>query len=66
MFEEERKKSTFRKEELSNVIYQGSEKVKEFIYRQKVMENDPKLRFDPATIHRSRSEIMKIYAEKLI
>ena len=40
--------------------------MQQFMKRQAIVENDPVLRFDPATIHRSREEMMTIYAKKLV
>lgn len=34
--------------------------------RQKIIEKDPVLRFDPSNIHRAREELMTIHAKKLI
>lgn len=33
---------------------------------QATIDSDPVLRFDPATLHRSRAELIDIHAHKLI
>ena len=66
MLEPERKKASFRKEELSKVIYDSAEEVKKFKERDLIIASDPILKFDPATIQRSRSEMLTIYAKKTI
>lgn len=66
MLEEERQKASFDPLKLSCVIHDSREEAENFVKRQKILENDPILKFDPATIHRSRSELMAIYAKKLI
>ncbi len=54
MFEAERQQASFDKQQLSRVIYDSQEGVDSFIQRQKIVENDHILHFDPSTIHRSR------------
>lgn len=66
MLEEERKRASFDKKELSYVIYGSKDKLERFIERQQIIENDPIMRFDPAIIQRSRAELMNIHAKKLI
>lgn len=66
MFDKERKKATFDKQLLSCIIYDGKENYEDFMRRQKIIDEDPILRFDPSTLQRSRKEMMNIYAQKLI
>ena len=54
MFEHERKKATFDPKQLSLFIYGGQAALDSFLQRQALVQNDPVLSFDPATIHRSR------------
>jgi hypothetical protein len=66
MFELERKKATFDRLLLSHFIHGGEQQLADFIKRQDIIKNDPILCFDPATIHRSREDLLNIYAKKII
>lgn len=66
MLEEERGKSTFNLEELSRVIYEGTENLAAFLKAQKIIEEDEVLRFDPKFIQTSRKVNMLAHAKKLI
>lgn len=66
MFEHERKKATFDVKQLSLFIYDGQQGLDSFLKRQQIVDNDPILRFDPATIHRSREDLLNIYAKKVV
>ena len=66
MYTTQQQKATFDPHQLSLVIYGNQQQLNDFIYRQKIIENDPVLAFDPATIHRSREDLLNIYAKKLV
>lgn len=54
MLEQERKKASFNKRDLSHLIYGGKEGLETFQKQQAIFDNDPVLRFDPSFLHRSR------------
>lgn len=66
MFEEERKKATFDNKELSYIIYGSKKEYEDFLERQRLIDNDPVLKFDPSIVQRSRRELLNIYAKKHI
>ena len=66
MFEEERKKATFDNKELSYIIYGSKKEFEDFLERQRLIDSDPILKFDPSIIQRSRRELLNIYAKKLV
>ena len=66
MYNTEKLKSTFDPHQLSLILHGGQQPLNDFIHRQKIIENDPILAFDPATIHRSREDLLNIYAKKIV
>lgn len=66
MLDEERKKVSFDVNELSYVIYGSPEKLQNFLDTQKIISNDPILKYNPEYIQVSRKEIMEITAKKLV
>ena len=66
MLEEERKKASFNKKDLSLIIYDGQEGLDLFLKRQSIVDNDPVLRFNPAMLHQSREAMMDHMGKKVI
>ena len=66
MFEAERKKASFNKRDLSEIIYGGKEGLEDFLRQQAIVDKDPVLRFDPSFLHQSRHEMMDIMSQKLL
>ena len=66
MLEEERRKASFNKRDLSLVIYGGQEGLDLFLKRQSIVDNDPVLRFNPSILHQSRHDKMEDMAKKVL
>jgi hypothetical protein len=66
MFETERKKASFNKRDLSELIYGGKEELENYLQQQSILENDPVLRFNPEFLHQSRHDMMDIMSKKLM
>ena len=47
MFEAERKKASFNKQDLSELIYGGKKELESYLKQQSIIDNDPVLRFNP-------------------
>lgn len=66
MFEAERKKASFDKRALSELIYGGKEGLEEYLRQQSIIDKDPVLQFDPTFLHQSRHEMMEVMSKKLL
>lgn len=47
MFEAERKKASFNKKDLSELIYGGKEELESYLKKQSIVDTDPVLKFNP-------------------
>ena len=66
MLEEERHRGTFDKLDMSYMLYGGKENYDKFVNIQKLVAEDPILKFNPEFIHTHRKENMLMHAKKLI
>lgn len=57
---------SFDLNELSCLIYGGPETLQKFLELQKIVSNDPVLKFNPEHIQVSRKEIMEVMAHKVV
>ena len=66
MLEKERLQSTFDKLEMSYLLHGGKENYEKLMKIQKVVSEDPIMKYNPEIIGVHRKEIMVAHAKKLI
>lgn len=62
----ERKKASFNKLDLSYLIYDGKANHENFLKQLDFVAKDPILKYDPSSLHQSRSYMMNVSAKKIM